>query len=181
MALTSANVRVAVTGVVSVAPTATAAPTSSSSALNVAFVDLGYIGESGITESRERSTTDVKAWQLNDVVRTIVTDGKITYTLTLLETTKAALELFYGATTTGATATDGQVVIVPTTTGGRKSFVFDVVDSAEKQRIYVPSGEITEVGDVTYNGTEATGREITITAYPVSGSSVTVWSTALKT
>ena len=180
MALTSSNVRVAVTGKVSVGPTATAAPTTTISALAVGFVDLGYIGESGVTESRERSTTDVKAWQNNDVVRTIVTDGKITYSFLLLETSKPALELFYGATTTGGTVTEGTLNIVPTSTGGRKSFVIDVVDGAEIQRVYLASAEITEVGDVVYSGTEAIGREVTITSYPVGGYSATIFSTALK-
>ena len=181
MATTSANVRVAVTGKVSVGPTATAAPTSSSVALAAGLVDLGYVGEGGVTESRERSTSDIKAWQNNDVVRTMVTDGKITYTFALLETSKVALETFYGATTSAATSTDGRIDVVPTATGGRKSFVIDVVDGADLLRIYLASAEVTEVGDVVYSGTEAIGREITVTGYPVAGVSATIWSTALKT
>lgn len=62
MALDSDNVRVAVTGVVSVGPTTSDAPTSSASVLDTDLDDLGYIGESGITEHRERTTKDVKAW-----------------------------------------------------------------------------------------------------------------------
>jgi len=180
VATTSANVRVAVTGKVSVAPTATAAPTTSSSTLNVAFVELGYVGDGGVTEIRERSTTDVKAWQNNDVVRTIVTDGKMTYKFTLLETSKPVLEAFYGATTTGGTVTDGRLDVIATATGGRKSFVIDVTDLTELHRIYLASAEITEVGDVVYSGTEPIGREVTVTSYPVGGFSAQIWSTALK-
>ena len=179
MALTSSNVRVAVTGKVSVGPTATAAPTSSVSVLAVGFVDLGYVGPDGVVEKRERSTSDLKAWQNNDVLRTVVTDGKISFTFTLLETSKAALEVFYGATTAGPTATDGRLDVIPTATGGRKSFVIDVVDGTETKRIYLASGEVTEVGDVVHVGTEAIGYEITVTGYPSGGSSAQIWITAL--
>ena len=182
MALTSSLVRVAVTGVVSAAPTGTAAPTSSSVALNASFVDLGYVGEEGVVESRERSTSDIKAWQNADVVRTVVTDGKATFSLTLIESSKPVIELVYGAVTTGASATDGKITVIPTATGGRKSFVIDVVDGAEKKRIYIPQGEVTETGDITYASGEPIGYPIVITAYSDAtlGGSYAFWSTALK-
>lgn len=181
MALSSDNVRVAVTGKVYVGPTTADAPTSSASVLDTDFVEVGYIGESGITESRSRSTTDIKAWQNADVVRTVVTEGKLTFKFVLIETNKTGVELFYGAATAGATSTDGRIDVVPTATGGRKSFVFDVEDGAEDLRGYVALGEVTEVGDVVYASGAPIGREVTVTAYPVSGVSAKVWLTALKT
>lgn len=181
MALSSDNVRVAVTGKVYVGPTTADAPTSSASVLDTDFVELGYIGESGVTESRSRSTSDIKAWQNGDVVRTVVSEGKITYKFVLIETTKTGMETFYGATTAGATPTDGRLDVVPTATGGRKSFLFDIEDGAEDLRAYVKQGEVTEVGDVVYQSGQPIGREVTVTAYPVNGVAVQIWSTALKT
>jgi hypothetical protein len=46
-----AKVGVAVTGLVYRAPLATAAPTTQATSLNVAFVDVGYIGEDGVTQT----------------------------------------------------------------------------------------------------------------------------------
>lgn len=181
MSLVSANVRVAVTGVVSCGPTTSDAPTSSASTLDTDLVDLGYVGDGGVTESRARSTKDIKAWQNGDTVRTTVTDAKFTVKFVLIETKAAVLEVFYGTTTTGATSTDGKLAIVPTATGGRKSWVIDVVDGSEDKRIYLPSGEVTEVGDVVYANGEPIGYEITVTGYPVSGVTADIWSTALKT
>jgi len=170
-----------VTGKVYVGPTTSDAPTSSSSVVDTDFVEVGYIGDAGITESRSRTSTDIKAWQNGDNVRTIVTEGKLTFKFPLLETNATALQTFYGATVAGATSTDGRLDIVPTATGGRKSYIFDVADGAEAQRTYVAEGEVTEVGDVVYTSGGAVLREVTVTAYPVAGVTAKVWSTALKT
>lgn len=181
MATDSSKVRVAVTGAVSVGATTAAAPTGTSGTLT-GFNDLGLISEDGVTETRDRSTDDIKAWQNGATVRTVVTDGTLTFNFTLLETKKETVELFYGTTVTAA-ASDGSFVVVPTATGGRKSFVLDVVDGAELIRVYVPQGEVTEVGDRVYSNGEPIGYEVTITAYAdstISGSAK-VWATALKT
>lgn len=182
MATNSANVRVAVTGEVSVGDTTAAAPTGTGSALAPGFLGLGYVSEDGVTETRDRSTDTIKAWQNSDTVRTVVTDSSLTYSFTLLETNKDTVELFYGVDVTAA-ASDGSFVIVPASTGGRKSFVLDVVDGAELIRTYVPQGEVTEVGDRVYAGGEPIGYEVTITAYndPTLGGAAQVWATALKT
>lgn len=178
MATDSSNVRVAVTGEVSVAPTGTTAPADVSTALAVGFVGLGYVGEDGITESRERSTTDIKAWQNADTVRTVVTDANLSYTFKLIETTEASLELFYGATVASE-----KLVVTPATTGGRKSFVFDIEDGTDLLRIYVPEGEVAEVGDVVYASGEAIGYEVTVRAYPnaTAGGSAVIWSSVIET
>lgn len=176
MATDSSNVRVAVTGEVSVGPTATTAPADIDAALT-GFVGLGYVGEDGITESRERSTTDIKAWQNADTVRTVVTDANLSYTFKLIETTEAALELFYGS----SADTDGSLTVTPATTGGRKSFVIDVEDGADLLRIYIPEGEVSEVGDVVYASGEPIGYEVTVRAYPNTdlGGSAQIFSSAL--
>lgn len=180
MAQNSANVRVAVTGAVSVGPTTAAIPTGTGSALT-GFNDLGLIHADGVTEARGRSTNDIKAWQGGATVRTVVTEGTLTYHFTLLETNKATVELYYGVPVT-AGAADGSFVVVPTATGGRKSFVLDVIDGAELLRAYVPQGEVTEVGDRVYQNGEAIGYEVTLTAYADAGigGSAKVWATALK-
>lgn len=181
MALTAANVRVGVTGVVMIGATSATAPTGTSSA-TTGFVDLGFVGESGVTESRSRSLNDIKAWQNAATVRRVVTDSTLTYQLTLIESSKAVIEAFYGATTSGATATEGTIGVIPAATGGHKSFIIDVVDGAEVRRIYIADGEITEVGDVVYASGEAVGYDVTITAYPnTSGEAAKIFATALKT
>ena len=181
MATDSSKVRVAVTGAVSVGATTAAAPTGTGGTLT-GFTDLGLIGEGGVTESRGRSTNDIKAWQNGATVRTVITDGTLTYNFVMLETKKETVETYYGSTVTAAAA-DGSLVVVPTATGGRKSFILDVIDGSELIRVYVPQGEVTEVGDRVYVNGEPIGYEVTVTAYVDStiGGAAQVWMTALKT
>lgn len=181
MATNSANVRVAVTGEVLVGDTDAAAPTGTGGA-TTGFAGLGYVSEDGVTETRDRSTDTIKAWQNSDTVRTVVTDSSLTYSFTLLETNRSTVELFYGTDVTES-ASEGDFVIVPSNTGGRRSFILDVVDGDELLRTYVPQGEVTEVGDRVYASGEPIGYEVTITAYNDSdlGGAARVWATALKT
>lgn len=180
MANNAANVNVAVTGAVSVAPEGTAAPTSAISALNVAFKSVGYITQDGVTESRERSTSNIVAWQNSDVVRTVVTEASFKLMFSMLETNADAMALFYGASVDNTT---GQVHIVPGATGGRKAFVVDYVDGGNMVRLYIPHGEVVEVDDVALTSGDAVAYGVTIQAYPdtTSGNSAEKWWTQLDT
>lgn len=165
MALDSDNVRVAVSGAVYVAPTGTTGPTTSSSALDIAFADLGYVSADGITENIDRTTNQIRAWQNGSLVREVTSEGTYSVELTFIETSEAVLELYYGTDQTG-----GAFDIDPTSTGGRKSFVIDVIDGNIVERTYIPAGEITAVGQRTLASGEAIGYQVTITAYADTGS-----------
>lgn len=181
MTTNSSNVRVAGSGEISVAPTATTAPTDTGT-LPTGFKGLGFLSEDGFTEARERSIEDLKGWQNGATVRSVVTDANLTYTFTMVETKKETVELYYGTTVTQS-ATNGNYVIVPANTGGRKSFILDVIDGSNLKRIYVPQGEVTETGDIVYSNGEPIGYEVTVTTYPddTVGGNAEVWDTALKT
>lgn len=182
MALDSSKVRAAVSGAVSVGLTSATAPTLTTSPLT-GFNDLGYVSDAGVTETRSRDTNDIRAWQGGALVRTLVTSGTLTYQFTLLETKLETIKLYYGVSSVTQTAAEGSFVMIPTATGGRQSFVIDVVDGAELIRTYVPQGEVSEVGDKVYVNSEAIGYEVTITAYPdvTLAGNAKVFATALKT
>lgn len=176
MALDSDNVRVAVTGAVYVAPTGTTGPTTSSSALDAGFVDLGYVSADGITENIDRTTNQIRAWQNGSLVREVTSEGTYSVDMTFIETNEAVLELYYGTANSS-----GEFNIDPTSTGGRQSFVIDVVDGSSVERIYIPAGEITSVGTRTLASGEAVGYQVTITAYADTGStSFTKWFSTLE-
>ena len=186
MALDASKVAVAVTGLASRAPLGTAAPTSQSIALNVAFVDVGYIGEDGITQTVPGSgdAETIKAWQNGATVRTIrsASEDLPTFQFVMLETKKESLETYYGATVT-QTATEGSLTYSSTATRTHYSWVFDVVDGTELERIYVPDGVVTEVGDRVYANGEPIGYNVTIEAQLNTGISgnFKVWTTRAKT
>ncbi|WIB69800.1 hypothetical protein [Curtobacterium sp. MCBD17_026] len=181
MSLKSENVRVAVTGAVYIAPTTAARPTSATSALSVDHKDLGYVGDGGVTETRERSTNQIRAWQNGALVREPVTESSIRFSFILLETKKETIELYYGI----KVAPDGSVKIDPSKTGGRQALVLDIIDEDDLIRVDVPQGEVTEVGDQVYVNGEAIGYEITVTGYAITDGdesySAVKWYSSLDT
>jgi hypothetical protein len=170
MALEADKVLVGITGKVYVGPTSTAAPTAHDTVLNIAFEELGYTSSEGVAFSIDRSTAQVRAWQNGDLVREVVTDATVTYTFTLLETNTAAIELYFGSA-----MTDGKIELNPSATGGRQSFVIDVVDGAEVIRHYIPAGEVTSVEAQTFANGEAISYGVTVTAFASGDRTVDIW------
>lgn len=168
MTLTSANVRVAVTGAVYAAASGATvtAPTSPTSALDTDLKDLGYLSEDGIEEDRDRSTEDIKGHD-GTVVRTVVTESSVKFKFTMIETKKETLELFYGATATEG-ATYGDISINTSATGGRRAFVIDTIDGSDLIRRWIPEGELSEVDTLTLANGEPVGYAVTITGYPAT-------------
>lgn len=166
MANTASKVKVGVTGSVWVGATSATAPTSAISSLT-GFTELGYVGPDGLEETRDRSTNQIRAWQNGDLIREVVTESTATFKFMLMETTKAVIELFYGGSVTG-TGDSAKVDVLPGATGGKKSFVFNVVDGTSVQRTYVPTGEVLAVEAVKSANGEVIGYGVTVTAYPSS-------------
>lgn len=159
MAVNSANVIVGITGAAYVGATSATAPTSSTSALT-GFTDLGYVSADGIEVASDKSTTAIRAWQNADLVRESITESTLTYKLVLLETTAATIEAYFGEA-----AVSGKITYSPGNTGGRKSFVFDVIDGSTTIRHYVPNGEILKVEPLAVKNGDAVSYGITVTAY----------------
>lgn len=185
MAVDATKVGVAVTGSVYRAPLASTAPTSQSTALDAAFLDLGYIGEGGVTQTLPVSgdSNPIKAWQNGATVRTVrsAPDDFPTFSFVALETNKTVVDSYYGATVT-QTVTEGSLTVNTTATRTHYAWVVDVVDGSELERIYIPDGVVTEVGDRVYANGEAIGYEITIEAQydsTITGNAK-IWSTRLK-
>jgi len=157
MAVSAANVRVAMTGVVSHAPLATTLPTDSTTALNVAFLDVGYLADDGLTADPEESTSDVRAWG-GDLVRRIITEYGETYSFTMIEHNVNAVTAYFGNGT--AAAWEGKQIEI------RKSWVFHMTDGAKIRRIVLPDASVTDRGAITYATTDAIRYPLTISTYP---------------
>jgi hypothetical protein len=163
MALTAENVVVGITGEVYVGPTTATAPTSSVSTLT-GFSSLGYVSADGVEFASDKSTNQIRAWQNADLVREVITEGTVTYSFALLETTEETLELYFGSA-----LVDGKIELNPVNTGGRKSFVIDVVDGTKIIRHYIPAGEVLSVEAQTIQNGEAVSYGVTLTAYATAG------------
>lgn len=157
----SANVRVATTGAIYVAPTGTTLPTTPTGALNAAFLahNVGYISEDGISMGVSEDITDIKAWQNASVVRKIQTGHDVTFHFTMLETASDPLSLYFGNFA-------GSAVTVSATTLAHNCYVIQIEDGDDDIRIVIPDGQVTERGDLTFANGDAIKYEVTLTAFP---------------
>jgi hypothetical protein len=158
MANNAELVRVGSAGKVFHAPLATVLPTDTTTALNVAFLDVGYISDEGVTADPEESTADFRAWG-GDLVRRVISEYGETYTFTMIERNDNSASVYYG---TGATASawEGKLAVI------RRSWVLHITDGAHIERIVLPDAQVTDRGAITYATTEVIGFPITVSTYP---------------
>lgn len=156
-----------VAGAVYWAPTGTALPASASASLNAAFVALGYVSEDGLTNNNGPESDTIKAWG-GDTVCTLQTDRADTFALTLIEAlNENVLKTIYGSSNVIVDGSDNITVKATADEMTTGSWVFDMVLKGNRaKRIVVPSGTITELGEIAYKDDEAVGYSVTITDVP---------------
>ena len=170
MATNATNVTVGkpkVGGAVHWAPLGSTLPTDATTALDPAFVDLGYVSEDGLVNNNSPESDTVKAWG-GDTVLSLQTDRPDTFALTLIEAMNDdVLKAIYGPTNV-TVDNDGNVTVKATAEDMPSgSWVFDMIlKGGRAKRIVVPNGTISELGEITYKDDEAVGYNITITDVP---------------
>jgi hypothetical protein len=157
-----------VTGAVFRAPLGSTLPTDASTALDGAFVELGYVSEDGVTNNNTPDTDKVKAWG-GATVLVVQNEKSDEWTLTLIEALNAnVLKTVYGDSK--VTVDDGNHTITVQATADQlaeASYVIDMVlKGGAMKRIVIPDGAISEVGEIVYKDDEPIGYEITINALP---------------
>ncbi len=167
MASTASNVFAAqpkVTGALRNAPLGSAAPTNATTALTSAWIDLGYIGEDGFTESISRDTDKKKAFG-GATVKVLQTDFANTFQFAFMESINAdVLKRVFGAgnvTVSGANITVAKNKL----TLPHESWVIDTQDGDNLLRTYIPDGQISEVDDITRVHTDTIMYTVTIEAF----------------
>lgn len=151
---------------VSATPLAVASyPADAAAAVPTGMVAVGFVSEDGVTESVSRNVEKVKAWG-GHTVRTVQQDYETTYSFSFLQFKNGdVLKAVYGAD--NVTGTDGTFTVKKNAKVlERRSWLFEMEDGDTKIRLFVPNGQITEVGDVSYNHQNAIMLEVTIEAFP---------------
>lgn len=166
------------TGGIYVAPMGTALPTDTTTALDPAFVSLGYISEEGVSESMSRDTSKVKAWG-GDVVKIVQSEHSVTYSYSMIESASAAvLKEVYGeenVTFTAATTTAGNQTVARVTSEQLPHLVrvVEIKDGDARIRIVLPDSQITEQGDITYADADVIAYPVTLEAFADPADGVT--------
>lgn len=155
------------------APLGTSVPTDASTALDDAFVNLGYVSDDGITISRETETDDFK--DLNgDTVLSVITSTKDSFNCNLMESKEEVFKEVYGQDNVTVTETTGTTEVTHKITVKTNSkdmpqriYVMEfVLTGGKKMRKVIPLGKLTEWGDQEYQSGETIKYEITISAAP---------------
>lgn len=154
---TSAEVgaaRAVATGAISWAPLGTALPTDATTALNAAFKGLGYVGEEGITPTREVSTSDVKDMN-GDSVAVLQEDFNRMYQATLIQADNVDIKnMIFGAANVTVTA--------GSPTNGARIAVVDKGEPCAHGELVV---DLYRIGST---GVTAKHREVAADAQPIS-------------
>lgn len=161
----------AVAGGVLAGPRGTTLPATAVATPNVALKAMGYISDSGLERSEDRSTSDILEWG-GKLVKRKQTGFVVELTFAFLEYLNAdAAKTVYGdaaVTVTPANATHGTqiAIVVNGAEAPHLSWVFDMADGAAKIRLAVPDGQITSTDTIGYTRDGAALRTVTVTAYP---------------
>lgn len=169
---TKANIAIgspAAAGAIFIGKAETALPTDAATALAVGFVNIGYIAEDGLTNGSEVEADELRAWG-GEIVKTVETSRKETFAFTAIETNAAVLKLCYGDSNVTVTEVTGAIKI--TKNGAELPYLPIAINIAlgknRIQRIVIPEGKVTEVGELVYNNSDPLGYPITISAIPDS-------------
>lgn len=158
-----------ISGAIFRAPLGTTLPTDATSALDEAFVCLGYASEDGLSNSNEMDVSAIKAWGGMIVYRSL-TELTDVFKTTLIETkNKDVLKAVYGDDNVTTTTAGDTKVVVKAEDPVEAVWVFDLVlRGGLAKRIVIPDGAITARDEITYNDSDPVGYGIEVSAYPDS-------------
>lgn len=172
MANTATNVSTGkpnISGAVYAAPLGTTLPTDATTALDAAFVCLGYVSEDGLENNNELDVAEIKAWGGNIVYRSL--NGlDDTFSLSLIESENVdVLKNVYGDDNVTVDASGNVTINIVAEDPQEKIWVFELaMRGGRAKRIVIPDGAITTRKAITYNDSDPVAYGITVSAYPDS-------------
>lgn len=149
------------------APVGTTLPTDATTALDAAFVNLGFVSEDGVTNSNSPESDELKAWG-GDTVLNLQTAKPDTFKYTLIESLNVeVLKHVYGDDNVSGTLATGITITANSDDQEEQIIVIEMaLRGGVLKRIVIPDGKVTEVGDIVYQDGGAVGYETTLTALP---------------
>ena len=150
-----AGVVVGQSGTIYVAPVGTAAPTSATSALNSAFVRLGFMSEEGITIREEKNLEPRSSWTSFYPDSFYILNRRTLVSFSLREFTQRTLEFALEGAVSG-TAPGPYTYATESTDIVTKALVIDWQDGVRRFRIYIPKGSVDTASSMNIARTRPT-------------------------
>lgn len=153
------------TGMAFRAPAGTALPTYPGESLSADWVQIGNVGEDGVTLATPSGDV-IRNWALEAERRVNTENGKLT--VPFIHTDKATLETMFGENNVNyvaANASHGNltsVVLAPDVYAEPAAYLFLMRDGSSRAYVGSSNALVTETSDITFNGTEAAVWEGTI-------------------
>lgn len=159
------------------APLNTTLPTDTSSALNAAFKDAGWVSSDGLSAKVSESSNDINAYGTIVPVRTLTTSSKRTFDVTFLESNQTSIAVYNRLALNAITvATDGSFSFdVGSPSAQQWAAVFDIIDGNNHIRAVAPIVQNTTPGDFAVKAGEAISYPVTLTAFPDTNGVAIYW------
>lgn len=154
----------AVTGAIKRSALGTTGPTDASTALDT-WTAGGYVDEDGVSLSPELSTSDIRDWS-KALQRKLVDSFDGTITFTYLEFGDIeSLKQQFGDKYVEVGENNKIKISIGGHLGEIQSWVIDIKDGDVAVRIYVPKGQVTEMGELSFVAGEAIKSQTTLSCY----------------
>lgn len=149
------------------APIGTIIPIDTTTALDAAFVCLGYVSDDGVTNSSAPDTDSTKAWG-GDLVLTTNNGRADTFEFTLIEAKNVnVLKRVYNSDNVSGDLSTGITVKVNSNDPEEGIWVIDeILRGNTAKRIVIPDGQVTDLDDITSTDGDPMGYDVTVTAIP---------------
>ena len=154
----------AATGAIFVAPKGTPLPTDATTALGSSFVLLGFTSDAGVQISEDNSTDAIHAWEGRATVYNVRTEYTESISFTPIQCNADVAKLTWGddmvvsgangALTVKHHGKTLEPVVIAIETTPRENIV----------RRYVGTFQLNERGEVTLDGTQVDGRQLSFNA-----------------
>lgn len=146
------------------APVGTTLPTDATTALDNAFVDMGYASEDGLKNDNSPESTVIKAWGGTPVL-TIQESKEDKFKLVFISAENVEVQkMVYGSTNvTGTNFSTGVSVTANAKELEEAAYVIETIARGNiAHRIVIPSAKPTEIGEIVYSDTDALGYDVTL-------------------
>lgn len=134
--LQTGQIRVAGTGAIWRAPLSSTLPADSTTALDAAFKNLGYM-KTGFTFTPSLKTTPVMGWQSTNILRLIATEKSSKLGFEAQQTNLQTTAMAWGGTVVPGTAGVFSITIPDTASVDEAAYVVDMIDGPISYRFVI--------------------------------------------